>query len=308
MITRQDYESKLLIDKVAFTLPIPANMRLRVLSRISGPDLNKDYKIRVYQNRNGRYKNNYQVTIFGRNTIELSMYPINKHHNFLRVEYNPSKLGSDGRKELRIFLSKLLGKDIVKQIYHEASVTRLDLTLDVYNLEPNLYIHKSGVIVSKMYQYQETGDIISQVVGSNSSRNRITMYDKDLEMEARRQTISVPGCQRIEIRFRDLGCSMRNLNPDLVNEFCKLNFFSSCFLDDRKFSSRFKRNALNYGLNYALNIEDKNKRRRYMRYLSDYSVNPITIADGSFERAHSRAFKSLVNMSYYDEVLAAEAA
>jgi len=58
----------------------------------------------------------------------------------------------------------LLGLDEVKTIYFHAVVTRLDLTVDCLDMEPNLYIqkeqsHSNPVIIAKL-----DGKLSSQII------------------------------------------------------------------------------------------------------------------------------------------------
>jgi hypothetical protein len=198
-------KQRLIFDKVTFTFPIDESKRLALLERINDPEFYGPYNRNVYSNTGGRYKNNYQFTIHNGNTIELSLYPKNKNHNFSRVEYNPTKLGKEGRKALRTFLLELLGRDIVKTIYFKATVTRLDLTLDVFNMEPNLYIHKNRVHQSEIFRVEGSNNIETQIIGSDKSNCRVTLYDKHLEQG--QQKGKDDNYQRIEARLRKLNCT-----------------------------------------------------------------------------------------------------
>lgn len=113
----QSASQRLIIDMISFTLHIDEGNRLLLIERINDPKFHEQYNRKVYNNTGGRYKNNYEFSINGI-TIKLSLYPINKSHNFLRGEYNPTKLKRQGRKELRILLIKLLGNNVVKTIFY----------------------------------------------------------------------------------------------------------------------------------------------------------------------------------------------
>jgi hypothetical protein len=287
-------KQRLIFDKVTFTFPIDEDKRQSLLERINDPECYGSYNRKVYKRTGGRYKNNYQFTIHNGNTIELSLYPKNTNHNFSRVEYNPTNLGKEGRKALRTFLIKLLGIDIVKTIYFEATVTRLDLTLDVFNMVPNLYIHKNRVHQSEIFRVEGSNNIETQILGSDHSNCRVTLYDKHLEQG--QQKGKDDNYQRIEVRLRKLNCTMAALSDDLLVEIEALNFFHADFLTDGRFTKKFKREAHAQGLNFALMaLTDDNKRRRYRRYLEDYRAYPIALDDLDFEKAHRRALSSLLH-------------
>ena len=294
-------KQRLILDKVTFTFPIDESKRMALLERINDPEFYGPYNRNVYGNTGGRYNNNYKFEIYQENTIQLSLYPKNKNHNFSRVEYNPTKLGKEGRKALRTFLIKLLGIDIVKTIYFKATVTRLDLTLDVFNMEPNLYIHKNRVHQSVINRIEGSSNIESQIIGSDNSNCRVTLYDKHLEQG--RQKGKNDNYQRIEARLRKLNCTMAALSDDLLVEIEALNFFHADFLTDGRFTKKFKREAHAQGLNFALNtLTDDNKRRRYRRYLEDYRAYPIASNDLNFDKAHRRALGSLLHRDLRNQV------
>ncbi|MGZ6416245.1 MAG: hypothetical protein ACXVDW_18805, partial [Bacteroidia bacterium] len=220
-------KQKLIFDMIAFTLPIDQGKRDLIRDRINDPQFYEQYKRKVYPKGFGqRYNNNYEFSVYNGTIIKLAIYPIKLSHNFLRVEYNPTKLTKKGRQELRLFLIRLLGLNVVKTIYFHAVVTRLDLTLDVYDMEPNLYIQKNRAIQSSHYRELD-GKLSSQIIGSDKSNCRITMYDKNLEQEHKGNDRSGTNHQRIEIRRRKLNCTMNALNDSLLRELKELNFYSA---------------------------------------------------------------------------------
>src|SRR5664280_2112858 len=118
-ITRIKYN--LIFDKLSFTLPLTGLKKNQVLNRINNQEFRSKYGIRVHNSRNkrNRYKNNYSFPIDDHNSMIVSMYPIHTNHNFIRVEFNPDKLGRNGIIKARKLLVKLLGLDVTETIYFE---------------------------------------------------------------------------------------------------------------------------------------------------------------------------------------------
>ena len=95
-------KQKLLIDMITFTFPIDINKRELIRDRLNDPQFHKQYKRRVYSKKyKDRYNNNYDFSLYNGTKVKLAIYPINKSHNFLRVEYSPNNLKRNGRRELR---------------------------------------------------------------------------------------------------------------------------------------------------------------------------------------------------------------
>lgn len=296
---------KLLIDKIAFTQPIDKDQRLTVIERLSNKDVNAQYKGKFHRKRpTGRYNNNYGFNIVDDTIATISAYPIRKSQNFFRAEYNPTKLKRDGQIKLRRFFIKVLKNSTVKLIYFHAPITRIDITLDVYDMEPNLYIHLPRFRYSKIHRANDR--ILSQIIG-NTGECRLTMYDKNLERGI--EDSGHNSYQRIEVRFRNLRCSMHQLTDKkisnhLLKAIKQLKFYRSGFLNDKSFSKSFRDNAYANGLNAALNDIDDNKRRRYRRYLETYRAYPISTKGLNINKARALALNTLVHLGYRDQYLA----
>lgn len=216
------------------------------------------------------------------------------------MEYNPAKLTKEGRIKLRTFLIELLGREIVKTIYFIATITRLDLTLDVFNMEPNLYIYKLRAKQSQIYREDESNNISSQVIGSDSSNCRITMYNKNVEQGKASDT----NHQRIEVRLRNLKTTMSDmkmLGEKLLKNIMELDFYHADFLTDDRFSKKFKRVARTEGLNSAINGVKDNRRRCYRRYLEKHCAYPITLDELNFEKVHRIALGSLLHPDFRNQ-------
>jgi hypothetical protein len=288
---------RLLYDKVALTVSLNKRRKNTVFSSFVYDHVFKQYGGKVLKNSKQPYNNNYQFKIHGDNTADVSFYPINTKHNFFRIEYNPNKLKKEGRIKLRKCLINLLGIDVVKRIYFEATITRLDLTLDVFDMEPDLYIHVDRAKQSTIYP-KSSGEPGSQIIGSTRSDCRITMYDKNEERKTKGLKPIGGNYQRIECCIRNLQCSMNELGSDLLKHLNKIKFYRKDFFNDDRFSKKFLINAKLKGLNHALAECGRNKRLRYRRYLEDYRAKPINVNTLDFEKAHKRAVGSLVHKEY----------
>lgn len=297
-------EYNVIIDKVAFTMSLDELQQDRVFDRLVNKKLYKEYNGRVYYDDSSyRYNNNYLLEIVKGEYAEVSIYPYDPEHNFIRAEYNPTKLKVVGRKEMRRALIKMLNVGVVKKIFFHAPVTRLDLTVDVFNMQPNLFIHYNRATHSELHKVDNI--IQSQVVGSDRSDCRITMYDKNAERRSQGKAEIGKNYQRIEMRLRNLRTTMNQLGNsfELVDKLESINFFNGDFLLDRSFSQSFRRLASKHGLNMALSLQERNDRICYRRYLEEYREHPISISDEDYSRACRIAFGSLVHTGYSDQFL-----
>lgn len=303
MNTDNQINCRLLFDKIAFTMAIEDDKKMPLLDTINNEYFFSKYERKVYSDSNGRYKNNYQFTIHNNNTIEVSLYPKNKRHNFFRIEFNPDKLGKEGLIKLRRFLIKLLGKIVVRNIYYHASITRLDLTLDVDNLLKQPYIYRPKAIKSDIYR-NDRGSVLSQVVGSERSACMITMYDKDIEQNIKGYSSPLKNTKRIEIRLRDLKSTMYSLNDSLMKQLHNIYFFNSDFLYDKSFNEYFLSNIEACGVNHALNnLHNSKLRRQYLNKLKAYRLVLIDLNQLNFYSTKAKYMKGFIHKKYSSEIL-----
>lgn len=296
MTTKLEIDQRLLFDMVTFTFPIPLEDRMKVLEKANGKLFQTQYQCHPQRKtKRGRYKNDYLCKFVKGTKPKLSLYPIKKSHRFVWLEFNPTKLGTVGRIILRHMLIELLGRDAVLRLFFEAVLTRLDLTLDIYDMEPGLYIHRNRVQQSEIVRDSEAGEIESQIVGSKDSDIRIIMYDKDAEQG---KSTADRNYQRIEVNYKHLNCSMDKLETSLADIFMSLNFYRNGFLSDIRMSKAFRNEAYNHGLNTALQQLSKADKDQYMEYLEDYRAHPINHKALKFDLAHYKALKFLVHKDF----------
>ncbi|MCP5274864.1 MAG: hypothetical protein H6936_08465 [Burkholderiales bacterium] len=266
-----------IFDKIGFTFPIPKKYRLGIKNKLINllNDQNSiGYVVKWYP-RSERYGDVFQIEIptdtdtvgNGYFTAKILIYPVCKAHNFFKLEFNPAKLGTVGGKKLRRILFKVLGINVVRKLYFEARLTRVDLTIDIRK-RIDCLVYMAGARCSSMV-CSESGAIGSQIVGGTRSAVRMTLYDKAVEQG------TDGDWHRLEIVLRDLGCSMADLDDNLLQHFNKLRFFSPNFFSDDYFDSNFLAVVCTDGLNAALSQLDRNTRIRYLRRLRHHERWPI---------------------------------
>jgi hypothetical protein len=298
---KNEPKTDVIFDMVSVTLPIVEIERLTIKSNLTdlsnsklnnrgvssvGSDNNDldDYTVKHYKEKNGRYNHTYDFRIptdteQGYFNFKVSIYPVNKSHNFIRFEFNPTKLGSTGRRKLRRLLVKILGLKRARSLFYEGRLTRLDTTVDFQRAVNNSYLYIKGVNCSELVRGAD-GEVESQICGSSRSNVRVTLYDKTKERADRSRGAAVDHVSRmrLEIVNRDLGFPMDEIVDKLRNNFKKLSFFCDDFLTDDYFDADFLAAAQAEGMNAALSQLDGNTRKRYLRRLGQYTHKPVKLA------------------------------
>lgn len=295
-------------DKASFTLHIVESKRLKVKDNLfqlfnsepNNPIVNRgdfdpydndDRRVKHYREKKGRYNHTVDIEITIHSNLKLgysskenhfnfkvSIYPKNKSHNFIRFEFNPAKLGEDGRRKLRRLLVRILGIKLARTVFYEARLTRLDTTIDCYSALDNFYMYMKGVSCSEIKRPADD-EIQSQICGSDQSDIRVTAYDK-AEQTKQLHGVDAESVSwvRLEIVNRDLGFSMAEIREKLENQFKKLSFYRDDFLVDEYFDDDFLAAAQADGLNTALSGLSRNDRKRYLRRLEHYAFDPFKLS------------------------------
>ncbi|MER0172046.1 MAG: hypothetical protein DU489_15910 [Nitrosomonas sp.] len=231
--------------------------------------------------------------------LKMSIYPMNKSHNFLRIEFNPNKLGTKGGWRIIRILTKVLGADLAATFFTEGRLTRLDLALNIRRPLGDYFIYMKGLQQSEIILGDE-GTIESQVIGSPASSKRLTLYNKLVE-----QCLPDTGDKhwwRLEFVLRNLDCSVAEIDRELLKHFQQISFYSRALLDDDSFDRRFLRQVKKSGLNSALHSLDRNTKEKYLRRLAKHEIHPVDLHRLGFKRG--LASVSFLDMGRMSEVAA----
>lgn len=288
--------SEIIFDKVSVTLPIEESYRLkvkdnlfqlndkpnhRIVNRVIPDQYDRhDYRVKHYRETNGRYNHTFDINVpvntkHGHFNFKVSIYPINKSQNFIKFEFNPTKLGANGELIIRNLLIRILGMKLARTVFYEGRLTRVDTALDCHSAVDNCYLYMKGVNCSEII-HGAGGKILSQICGSDRSDVRVTLYDKQAE-QAKRLQVTTGKWFRLEIVVRNLGFPMADIRSKLENHFKKLSFYSGDFLADEYFDASFLAAVQTDGLNAALSALCRNDRVRYLRRLEKYVCEPFRL-------------------------------
>lgn len=295
-----------LIDKLSGTLPVPDKRKLRVkngLLKLMEFCKRKNIPAKHYPSQD-RYGNNFKFTLptdtkEGAFDLKVSIYPMKKSHNFLRIEFNPNKLGTKGGRRIIRSLTQVLGADLAATFFTDGRLTRLDLALNIRRPLGDCFIYMKGLQQSEII-LGDGGTIESQVLGSPASSKRLTLYNKLVE-----QCLPDTGDKhwwRLEFVLRNLDCSVAGIDRELLKYFKKISFYSRALLDDECFDQPFLQQVKERGLNAALYPLDRNTKAKYLRRLAKHEIFPVDLQRLGFKRG--LASVSFLDMGRMAEVAA----
>lgn len=276
------------VDQTTFTTRVDDDQVKQVKSKV-----NKAVKkgwLKKIPPLNGRltYKHSYCINILGGSNFGafISFGPVQDNYNFVRVSFNPINLGGLGVLESR--LRYLLGASFV-YVYDDCSVTRTDLTVDMYGLSlEHMFIHTKGFSNTSTHGFRDDngeahlgcysasdtnyGIRSGLTFGSQGSDTRIKVYDKKVERLQRRKYKEVTGEHwvRFEICYRRTGLPISRLN-ELPNKFKKIEVYDPA-IKDENLNPLFFLACQNRNVSDALQCLDGNERRRHEAALMKHRV------------------------------------
>lgn len=252
--------------------------KLRKMSKNLKKEIGCDIQL-LKNNGKKYYENNYRFyskTDDGKEfSFLISTTPIlmpRQHQrcgsNYMKLEFNPNKVGYDGAKKIREVMEKLIGEKKTKEIASTCNVTRIDMCVDARKDVSNLFPYYPRCKNMNIYMDDVSKEITGFTLGSGKSQIRITVYNKKKELEKKGNFIIDGFLYRLEIRVRNLGCNLLDLDIlKIKNQFSKIIFFNSGIFNEEKFSSSFKSDAQEYGVNKAILNLNRKDRQKYLRIL-----------------------------------------
>ncbi|MBT0664211.1 hypothetical protein KI809_07835 [Geobacter pelophilus] len=249
------------IDFLTMTVNVPEKEKSDVLNAFIAYCENWGIK----HHATGLYRNQAKINS-NKGQIILSIDPWIEDHNFIRAEFNPSKVSI---YEVATALNLLL-KNGFEKLIHEGRITRIDLAFLVK------YLHVSNLFVYyPKFQYSKntlkSGKIQTAYLGDDSGPKILAIYDKNAEIQNCNNKPNMPKenippypLTRVELRLR----KQKNLKftdlKNLENPFSSMSMVTSPKTKDDPLRLAFLRLCRYEGFNAALNIfKDKKKRQDF---------------------------------------------
>ncbi|GEM_PF-3177788 len=274
-MNKTNLKRSLFIDHISFTIPVNKTNNKRIVHNNTKciKTLKEVVSLKYMPNFINQYHTSWLIIITqGRNTfqVKVSYNPININTRFFRIEFNPSKAGNKGIQIISKLLIHILGKQISSIIPSEANITRIDITVDRYNLRDYYYALVDNMTHStiKAIESNQQPGRDTQILGNG--KRRLTIYDKGVE-----QSSSSTNCMRHEFRTRNPKHVLNDLYK-MDNPFNELHLYDDRIFDDDLFSIEFKTTVRKEGIPTALNqLNEYSVRRQYVNRLKRYERNII---------------------------------
>jgi len=264
-------------DKIDVTFPVSPSMREPINAKLYKLSETRYLGCKFFNDRKNlpsfRYGNRYPFDIPVKDSFHkvfIFIYPRCLSHNFAKLSFNPSKLDRKGKTVFRKLLINIFGIEIVRKIYFEGRLSRIDIAIDNYDIDGTGYMYMKSASTSIIYR--EDNKITGQVIGSEKSNISTKLYDKALEQELDLDEEEFDSWHRLEMQVRNIDVSMSELAKKLHNHFNRVCFYDDSFLTDPYFDKAFRYKAREEGLNAAFHKMDRNNRKRYMERLNKHYI------------------------------------
>jgi hypothetical protein len=195
------------VDRLAFTVQVPSAAQKAVENRLTAliTELQGATACNLRLS-SARYQRAYRLPLTVQESCRIDIRhrasAQSQRMGFLRLEYNPAKVGELGDQHVKRYLKELLGPKHFTQLGDLAFITRLDVAQDVAHAHlSDLFAHssqlKSGV------WYDQHGQPQTLYLGSaKQGPIFFRLYDKRAEQAAKGQSVPDHPLLRIEVQFR----------------------------------------------------------------------------------------------------------
>ena len=194
------------VDRLAFTVQVPSASQKAVENRLT--ELMKDLQGRTERNlrlSSARYRHAYRLPLTVQESCRIDIRPRaseqSQRMGFLRLEYNPAKVGDIGDQHVKRYLTDLLGPKLFRQLGELAFITRLDVAQDVAHARLSSLFACSSQLKSGAW-YDQHGQPQTLYLCSAQGPIFFRIYDKRAEQAAKGQSVPDHPLLRIEVRFR----------------------------------------------------------------------------------------------------------
>lgn len=180
---------RLFIDTLELTIPVDEGRKQVVQERLDDASERwPDNLISLPARR--PYARRYQLDMPGGGTITIKAEPEKQASNYLKLEYKPEQIGTEGARTLAQYLRFVLG-ETYREDFYQGNVNRLDATFDIRRVSiENFWVEdsrdkmKSALIRGKSRR-------IETIYLGYKSRREFYVYDKKAEKEGRGRDVSI---------------------------------------------------------------------------------------------------------------------
>lgn len=194
------------VDRLSFVLYLPdyaeeqTAKNLATLAHKIGPDAKRF--------ASSRYQLNYRLPLPPDQSCIIQAKPRQSGMAFMRVDYNPAKVGPGGDKKVRGYLEKVLGEMLFPKLDKFALITRLDLAIDIDHVHiRDLLVSVAGIRTSGVW-FGANGEPQTLYIGKRNRPIWFLIYDKRAEKEAKGDAALAHDRLRVEVRLA--GKYLRN--------------------------------------------------------------------------------------------------
>lgn len=204
------------------------------------------------------------------NYLRIWVSPKRKGYNFMKIEFNPSKVKMSMVSEaINTFVDPYVS---YQYLMKQSKVTRIDLSIDVENLQIEnamFYISYKSVTETLKYHHIKSKSGYTEKLGSSNSKEQWVIYDKRSHLKKRNKLLDTP-LTRIEWRYKPKNLFFKDIHS-IKNPFEKLKVyrFKNMNSEDKMLKAILKL-AKYEGLNKAIRslTDTQYEKKKYLGILN----------------------------------------
>lgn len=212
------------VDRLSFVMRIPDYSQDKTAKNLSAL-VQKEIQTGAAVKRfgSGRYQQNVRLPLSHSEHCVIQAQPRSNHANasFLRVEYNPAKVGTAGDQQVRQYLQAILPKKLFRKIEQYVLITCLDLAIDIDHVHVrDLLVYAARIGTSGIW-FGVDGQPQTIYIGNGKGGIQFRIYDKRAQLQDTGGQAIDHERLRIEVRFRSTYLRRQKNPADIDSLMCK---------------------------------------------------------------------------------------
>lgn len=202
---------KPMLDKITLTYPVPSEQHQAIIDKLKSLAEVKGPYSKLILGSGHKFGRGYKLSVAlsvppASKRVVIQVAPKNPAHRFMRLEFNPHKLGAEGM----VFLKEQLGIILLNQhswadIAASGRVTRMDVAVDIVNLPIDQMVIASDKQGKSHCYYSATGMLETAYLeitkDNESAKTKLYNKGEHLEAQKREQKYGDKPHTRIEVRI-----------------------------------------------------------------------------------------------------------
>ncbi|MCC2606801.1 hypothetical protein [Planctobacterium marinum] len=295
MLDKPDIHSKLSIDMISVTIPVPKEHARKVLSLQRYRTADYQFKLTLLEGKEAgqqKYKRRLDAHFSDGSTLSIFLFGLNEFQNPVKIFFNPNNVSAQNVATVLLLIQELLGHSNYRLSMLRGNVTRVDYSFDLPNVPFEHVI--TDYSYSPPYEPFFEEDSRTGFRYGDKTGCPITAYDKAKEQGG--EYLGYSKYTRIEKQHKPRARGAKSMFKVGDMDKQKYSFQGLIFYDPMiliNMPSRVTTLIEQYGIGKALSLLDEPDQRKLHKRMEKYRLVRGTVFKKSLEQVYQNKMEEL---------------